>query len=117
MGRLTTHVLDTAQGIPGKSISVNLYFKTGDSQKLIATKITNDDGRCDSPLIEGNDFTAGEYVLEFDVGQYFKNSSLNLTEPHFLNKVLIQFYAADANTHYHVPLLVTPWSYSTYRGS
>ena len=117
MGRLTTHVLDTAQGIPGKSISVNLYFKTGESLKLIATKITNDDGRCDGSLIEGNDFIAGEYVLEFDVGQYFKNSSLNLTEPHFLNKVLIQFCVADANTHYHVPLLVTPWSYSTYRGS
>ncbi|SMC70536.1 hydroxyisourate hydrolase [Polynucleobacter kasalickyi] len=117
MGRLTTHVLDTAQGIPGKGIKVNLYFKSDSSQVLLASKVTNDDGRCDTPLLEGDKFIAGEYLLEFEIGNYFKNSSLNLTEPHFLNNVLIQFYAANSESHYHVPLLVTPWSYSTYRGS
>jgi 5-hydroxyisourate hydrolase len=117
MGRLTTHVLDTAQGVPGKGIKVNLYSKKESSQVLLATKMTNDDGRCDTPLLEGAEFVAGEYLLEFEIGNYYKSSALNLSEPHFLNNVLIQFYAANSEAHYHVPLLVTPWSYSTYRGS
>ena len=117
MGRLTTHVLDTAQGIPGKAISITLFAKNNEGQHQLVTCLTNDDGRCDQPLLEGDAFKEGEYVLEFDIGAYYKKSPIHLKEPHFLNKVLIQFFVADSSAHYHVPLLVTPWSYSTYRGS
>lgn len=117
MGKITTHVLDTAQGIPGRGISINLYYKDLAGQQLITSRITNDDGRCDAPLLEGDQLLVGEYILEFDVASYYKKSALKLSEPHFLNQVLIQFCVGDAQAHYHVPLLVTPWSYSTYRGS
>ena len=110
MGRLTTHVLDTAQGRPGTGIAIELYRLEGESSTLVTTATTNRDGRTDAPLLEGEKFRAGTYQLVFHVGAYFKSQG-------FLDAVPIRFNVADAGAHYHVPLLCSPWSYSTYRGS
>lgn len=120
MGRLTTHVLDTTQGRPGNAIAITLYSVDGDSRTELASTKTNDDGRCDSPLLEGDQFEAGVYELLFSVGAYFaKHTDTNkkASEPAFLDDVIIRFGVASADEHYHVPLLITPYSYSTYRGS
>lgn len=113
MSKLTTHVLDTANGCPGKGIAVRLY-KSGE---LLADTRTNDDGRCDQPLLQGESFVAGTYRLEFDAADYFRASGTELAAPPFLDTVIIQFGIADENAHYHVPLLISPYGYSTYRGS
>jgi 5-hydroxyisourate hydrolase len=110
MGRLTTHVLDTMHGRPGADIAVELYRLEGDTGTLIASATTNRDGRTDAPLLEGKSFRTGTYQLVFHVGAYFKSQG-------FLDVVPIRFKIADAAAHYHVPLLCTPWSYTTYRGS
>ncbi|MFZ6847605.1 hydroxyisourate hydrolase [Undibacterium sp. RuRC25W] len=117
MGRLTTHVLDTAHGKPGQGIQVRLYRTDGGQRQLVCERLTNADGRCDQPLLEGDAFTSGIYELDFDVGSYFQALGIRLTEPAFLNIVTLRFGVADATQHYHVPLVTTPWSYSTYRGS
>ena len=109
-GRLTTHVLDTANGCPGAGIKVELFKIDGDKATLIAATTTNNDGRTDKPLLEGAVMRAGTYQLVFHVGAYFKGAG-------FLDAVPIRFAVADAGAHYHVPLLCSPWSYSTYRGS
>ncbi len=114
MGQLTTHVLDTAQGRPGAGISVKL-FSLEDGRHLVATSVTNDDGRTDQPLLEGNTYRAGSYELEFAIAPYFAGADF-ADDPPFLDDVVIRFSLAD-DQHYHVPLLVSPWSYSTYRGS
>jgi 5-hydroxyisourate hydrolase len=116
MGRLTTHVLDTAQGKPGAGIAVTLYRVDGGRQR-IATAITNADGRCDRPLLDGEEFAAGVYEIVFGVGEYYARSGNPLPEPPFLGEVILRFGVAAPEQHYHVPLLVSPWSYSTYRGS
>jgi 5-hydroxyisourate hydrolase len=118
MGRLTTHVLDTALGRPGAGIAIVLYRVTasGGREKLGAF-ITNADGRCDSPLLEGEAFKAGTYELVFAAGAYFDQRGIKLPDPKFLDEVTIRFGIAAADQHYHVPLLVSPYSYSTYRGS
>jgi 5-hydroxyisourate hydrolase len=113
MSKLTTHVLDTANGCPGKGIAVRLY--SGD--KLVVQAKTNDDGRCDQPLLSGDAMKAGTYRLEFDVGAYYRARGTKLPDPAFLDVVSINFGIADAKAHYHVPLLVSPFGYSTYRGS
>lgn len=113
MSKLTTHVLDTAHGCPGKGIAVRLLR----DDKLIATAVTNDDGRCDSPLLQGENFVAGTYRLEFDAGNYYRARGTELADPAFLDTVIIQFGIADEGAHYHVPLLISPYGYSTYRGS
>ena len=110
MGRLTTHVLDTAQGRPGVGIAVELYRLAGETGTLIASATTNRDGRTDAPLLEGAEFRPGTYQLVFHVGAYFKSQA-------FLDAVPVRFKIADASAHYHVPLLCSPWSYTTYRGS
>ena len=110
MGRLTTHVLDTAQGRPGTGIVIELYRLEGESGTLVATATTNRDGRTDAPLLEGEELRAGTYQLVFHVGAYFKAQG-------FLDAVPIRFKIADPAAHYHVPLLCSPWSYTTYRGS
>ena len=110
MGKLTTHVLDTAQGRPGAGIAIELYRLDGEAGTLVATTTTNRDGRTDAPLLEGAKFRAGTYQLVFHVGAYFKSQG-------FLDAVPIRFTVADAGAHYHVPLLCSPWSYTTYRGS
>ena len=117
MGRLTTHVLDTAHGRPGRGIRIALYRGTGDNQTKICESVTNDDGRCDAPLLEGADMAVGTYVLEFEAGAYFRGQGVNSPDPAFLDTVVIQFGISESDTHYHVPLLLSPYGYSTYRGS
>lgn len=116
MGRLTTHVLDTANGRPGVGIAVTLYRLDGGRRELLRT-LTNHDGRCDQPLLQGEAFEAGSYELVFAAGDYFRSLGASLPEPLFVDEVVLRFGIADAAQHYHVPLLVSPWSYSTYRGS
>ena len=115
MAQLTTHVLDTANGKPGNGIRISLFSMDGE-RELLATAITNDDGRTDSPLLDANTFEVGTYEIEFAVGEYFANLGLELANPPFLDNVVIRVSLAE-DGHYHVPLLVSPWSYSTYRGS
>jgi 5-hydroxyisourate hydrolase len=116
MGRLTTHVLDTARGRPGAGMRIDLYALDA-QRRLITSIVTNSDGRADRPLIEGEAFAAGRYELVFHAGDYFKGSGLGDGAPAFLEEVPVRFSVASAEQHYHVPLLVTPWSYATYRGS
>ena len=110
---LTTHVLDTTHGKPAAGVVVRLFR---DGEQLLATR-TNADGRCDAPLLSSDAITAGRYRLEFDVAEYFRGQGANLPDPPFLETVTIDFGIADAAAHYHVPLLVSPFGYSTYRGS
>ena len=117
MGKLTTHVLDTANGRPGAGIKVELFALAGDTRRALKTTVTNDDGRCDGPLLEGDALVAGEYELVFGAGDYFASIGTRVPEPRFVDRVVLRFGVADAAAHYHVPLLVSPWSYSTYRGS
>ena len=113
MGRLTTHVLDTAQGRPGSGIDVRLFAVDGE-RRLVARVTTNGDGRTDGPLLDGD--LEGSYELEFAVGRYFADAGVELARPPFLDIVVVRFQLANED-HYHVPLLVSPWSYTTYRGS
>ena len=115
MGKLTTHVLDTASGIPAAGVDIRLYALDG-GRELRAAAVTNDDGRTEQPLLADEVFVTGDYELEFDVGDYFRRRGAELDDPAFLNTVVIRF-AVRAGEHYHVPLLASPWSYSTYRGS
>ncbi|MDX1404925.1 MAG: hydroxyisourate hydrolase [Woeseiaceae bacterium] len=115
MARLTTHVLDTANGKPGNGIRIRLY-SVGDERKLLTTAVTNADGRTDGPLLGEDAFASGTYELEFAVGEYFAKTGNDVADPPFLNEVVVRVSLSD-DGHYHVPLLVSPWSYSTYRGS
>lgn len=117
MGKLTTHVLDTANGCPGEGIHIRLYAITGDAMTLLCEAVTNNDGRVDTPLLDGADFKAGQYLIEFKAGDYFRARGTGLPAPAFLDVVPIRFGVADAGAHYHVPLLISPFGYSTYRGS
>ena len=111
-GKLTTHVLDTAHGRPANGMKIRFYR----GAKLVTEAVTNADGRIDAPLLMGKDFSAGEYRIEFDVGGYF--SALGHSDAgKFLNIVPVVFHVDDPSRGYHVPLLVSPWAYSTYRGS
>ena len=114
MGKLTTHVLDTAHGCPSKGIAVRLY--NADTDELLTDTTTNADGRCDKPLLDGVDFAHGAYEIMFHVGDYFRRSGMKLPDPPFLDLVPIRFGVTE-DAHYHVPLLVSPYAYSTYRGS
>jgi 5-hydroxyisourate hydrolase len=113
MGRITTHVLDTAAGRPAAGLKVILTRVDGD---VLAETVTNADGRCEKPLLEGAAFEAGEYEITFHVGDYFRRTGPSLPEPLFLDIVPIRFGVSE-DAHYHVPLLVSPFAYSTYRGS
>jgi len=117
MGRLTTHVLDTAQGRPAAAMRVELARLDGTSYVTLCRAVTNADGRCDAPLLQGAALVPGRYRLSFDAGAYFAAQGVALPDPPFLDRVHVDFGIADADAHYHVPLLVSPWSYSTYRGS
>src|SRR5262245_41807485 len=114
MGRITTHVLDTAAGKPAVGLKVVLS-RVGDP-KFRAEAVTNADGRAERPLAEGADFAPGQYEIAFHVGDYFRASGVKLPDPPFLDVVPVRFGVA-ADSHYHVPLLVSPFGYSTYRGS
>ncbi len=115
---LSTHVLDTMQGKPAAGMSVALYTTAGDLATLVKSFVLNLDGRNpDGPLYDNRNLKAGTYRLVFDVAAYFRAAGVVLPEPNFLNKVSLDFGVAHIDQHYHVPLLVSPWSYSTYRGS
>ena len=117
MSKLTTHVLDIFSGKPGKGIKVDLYYYVENNKKeKLNSVILNNDGRTDKALIEGENFKEGKYELVFFVGDYFKKITETPKIP-FLDDVIIKFGISNATQHYHVPLLVSPWSYSTYRGS
>ena len=116
MGRLTTHVLDTAQGCPAANVEVALYA-IDESRQLLKQDTTNADGRLDNPILDADEFNPGIYELVFQAGNYFRSCLSDLPDPPFVDEVVIRFGIADADSHYHVPLLVSPWSYSTYRGS
>ena len=117
MGRLTTHVLDTAHGRPAAGMRIELYRVEPEGLTQLVELRTNSDGRADGPLLEGAAFTAGAYELRFHTGDYFTDLAVPLPEPPFLDIIPIRFAIADPASHYHVPLLVSPWAYSTYRGS
>src|SRR5262245_33816715 len=118
MGRLTTHVLDTTLGRPGAGIAISLYRLTAaGAREKLGDFTTNADGRCDHPLLEGAAFTVGTYELVFAAGAYFDQRGLKLPDPKFLDEVTIRFGIAAVDQHYHLPLLLSPYSYSTYRGS
>lgn len=119
MGQLTSHVLDTMHGRPAAGMRVTLLRQAGDAgawSELRAVTL-NADGRSDAPLLEGEALRSGRYRLVFDVAAYFRARGVQLPEPAFLDQVPLDFGVADAGAHYHVPLLVSPWAYSTYRGS
>ena len=116
-GRLTTHVLDTASGRPAAGIRVEAFRLSGDTRARLVGLTTNADGRCDRPLLEGEAFMPGSYELLFHVAAYFRGQGLELPEPPFLDAVPLRFGVAEAGRHYHVPLLISPYGYSTYRGS
>lgn len=117
MGYLTTHVLDTAQGRPGQGIRIEVFRLEGENRTRLKEVVTNDDGRCDAPLLEGDDFATGEYELLFHAGDYLRARGVEADEPRFLDVIPLRFGVADAGQHYHVPLLLSPYGYSTYRGS
>jgi 5-hydroxyisourate hydrolase len=118
MGRLTTHVLDTAHGCPAADVEITLWAIGADlGRRRLLTRRTNADGRVDGALLEGPALVAGVYELVFAVGAYFHLRGLDLPDPAFLDEVPLRVGIADPSLHWHVPLLVSPWSYSTYRGS
>lgn len=117
VGRLTTHVLDAAHGCPGSGIKVTLFRVEDQQLTAVATRETNADGRCDQPLLEGDDYRSGVYQLHFQAGDYYRRRGVTLGEPAFLDEVVLRFGIDAAQDHYHVPLLISPYSYSTYRGS
>jgi 5-hydroxyisourate hydrolase len=118
VGYLTTHILDIAQGIPASQVTIQIWrLDTRSGNVLLKTTHTEENGRTVEPLLTGEEFTAGTYELIFKVGTYFATQHKPATDPPFLNDVPIRFSVADPDAHYHVPLLVSPWAYSTYRGS
>ena len=116
MAKLTTHVLDVYSGKPGKGIKVDLFFIDGEKKQKINTLVLNNDGRSDLPLVENEKFKSGKYELVFYIGDYF-NKIIDSKDLPFLDDVIIRFGISNNKESYHVPLLVSPWSYSTYRGS
>jgi len=118
MGHLSTHVLDTAHGRPAAGMKVTLQrMQVGDHSVTVKSLTLNHDGRAEGPLLDAAEMAAGRYRLVFEVAPYFKALGVALPEPPFIDTVQLDFGIADAGGHYHVPLLVSPWSYSTYRGS
>lgn len=116
IAKLTTHVLDTATGKPAQGLKIALYKVSGNSHSKIKDVVTNDDGRVDSPLLEGAAFKTGIYELVFFAGDYLRATQKDLPDPLFLDQIPIRFGMSEEK-HYHVPLLISPYSYSTYRGS
>jgi 5-hydroxyisourate hydrolase len=117
MGQLSTHVLDTAHGCPAAGMRVTLQRMNGVSPVTLKTVSLNSDGRADAPLLAADEMAVGSYRLLFELAAYFRSRGVVLPEPPFLSTVQLDFGIADANAKYHVPLLASPYSYSTYRGS
>ncbi len=116
-GRLTTHVLDTARGMPAAGVKITLYKINGMSHRKMLEAVTNADGRCDAPLLAGDMLVAGTYELVFAAGAYLRSTGQAPEGVLFLDEIPIRFGVTDAGAHYHVPLLISPFAYSTYRGS
>jgi len=117
-GKLTTHILDTGRGCPAADVQIELWAIDPAGQRSLLKRLrTNQDGRTDQPLLAGAELKSGIYELLFDMGAYFALSSTNLAQPMFLDLIPIRFGIVDPTVHYHVPLLASPWSYTTYRGS
>lgn len=116
-GRLTTHVLDTARGKPAAGVTITLYRVDGAGHHKLAETVTNTDGRTDAPMLAGADLTVGVYELVFSAGAYLRASGQATGDVLFLDDIPIRFGVPDAGQHYHVPLLISPFAYSTYRGS
>ena len=117
MARLSTHVLDTSRGIPARNVVVDLHIIRSGQRVLLKSATTNQDGRTDEPLLSCASIEPGIYELTFHAGDYFRGSGVALPDPPFLDEVVIRFGVADVGGNYHVPLLLAPYSYSTYRGS
>ena len=117
MGRLSTHVLDTHSGRPAAGVTIELFAISDEGERLIKRAVTNADGRTDAPLLAGDAYAPGVYELRFHVGAYFRANGVTLPDPPFIDVAPVRFGMAGADGHYHVPLLCSPWSYSTYRGS
>lgn len=117
MARLSTHVLDTTRGKPAAGIAVRLYICKGTERQLLKSAVTNADGRTDEPLLSGNHLATGNYELVFNAADYHRAQGLALGSPPFLDEIVIRFGVSDPAANYHVPLLLSPYSYSTYRGS
>lgn len=116
-GYLTTHVLDTARGVPAAGLEIALYRVNGDGRDLLARMVTNHDGRTDAPILPKGSFAVGSYELVFHAGAYLDATGAAPESPRFLGEIPIRFGISDAEAHYHVPLLLSPYGYSTYRGS
>lgn len=116
-GYLTTHVLDTARGCPAAGLSIELYRLEGEARQMLARRTTNEDGRTDTPILPKEAFQCGEFELVFHAGDYLRRTNQAGAAPLFLDRVPIRFGISDAQAHYHVPLLLSPYGYSTYRGS
>lgn len=117
MAKLSTHVLDTARGRPAAGIAVRLYFCNGSDRRLLKSAVTNADGRTDEPLLSGSNLATGNYELVFNAAAYHRVQGVTLDTPPFLDEIVIRFGVSDPAANYHVPLLLSPYSYSTYRGS
>jgi 5-hydroxyisourate hydrolase len=117
MARLSTHVLDTSIGMPAGGMTIELHALRDGERTHVITVVTNADGRTDRPLLTGNSIETATYELTFHAGAYFMEQGVPVSDPPFLNEVVIRFGIADAAGNYHVPLLLSPYSYSTYRGS
>jgi 5-hydroxyisourate hydrolase len=117
MARLSTHVLDLTRGKPAQGVVVELHFLRIGARQHVITATTNADGRTTEPLLSGDRIETGSYELTFHAGDFFRAQGVALTDPPFLDQVVIRFGVADPSGHYHVPLLLSPYSYSTYRGS
>jgi 5-hydroxyisourate hydrolase len=113
MARMSTHVLDTARGEPARGLAIDLHFGT----KLVRSTVSNMDGRTEQPLVSGDLLETGVYELTFHAGDYFRATGVTLTVPPFLDQVVVRFGVSDPHGSYHVPLLLSPYGYSTYRGS
>jgi len=116
MGQLTTHVLDTTAGLPARGVRIEVHELALPEPKLLTAVFTGSDGRCPAPLLAGDAFRAGRYALTFYLGEYFRTRGVALPDPAFIEDAVIRIGIAHSDQHYHVPLLVSPWSYSVYRG-
>jgi 5-hydroxyisourate hydrolase len=117
MARLSTHVLDTSRGAPAGGLGIELHLLADGGRRLVGTSITNDDGRTPAPLLAGDRIEPGVYEITFHAAEYFRRTGLTLPDPPFLGEVVVRVGLADPEGHYHVPLLLSPYGYSTYRGS
>ncbi|HHI81517.1 MAG TPA: hydroxyisourate hydrolase [Rhizobiales bacterium] len=116
-GYLTTHILDTSKGTPAAGVGIELFRLDGHERKLVATAVSNSDGRTETPLLAADSFSCGTYEIAFHAGKYLRSSTPGLPEDLFLDVIPVRFGVNDAASHYHVPLLISPYGYSTYRGS